>query len=132
MELNEYQRLAMRTDPDDAYNAEDPEQKNALRLMNGLMGLNGEAGEAIDIAKKAMFQGHELDIDKLIEELGDNLWYIALCCKAIDIDLETVARRNIEKLLIRYPDGFTSEDSIERRDHDPDGESCVPEMRDEP
>lgn len=108
MTLNEYHYLAMRTDS---------QYKNCRdRLLNGLMGLNGEAGEAIDVAKKHLFQGHDLDYDKLAEELGDNLWYIVLCADAMDMTLEDIARRNIEKLKIRFPDGFSEQASIDRVD----------------
>lgn len=53
MTPNDYQQAALRTAPGDL----PPERL----LLNGLMGLNGEAGEAIDILKKHLFQGHELD-----------------------------------------------------------------------
>ena len=53
MTPNDYQQAALRTAPGDL-----PPEK---LLLNGLMGLNGEAGEAIDILKKHLFQGHELD-----------------------------------------------------------------------
>lgn len=106
MELNEYQKLAMRTDS---------QYRNCRdRLLNGLMGLNGEAGEAIDVAKKHLFQGHELDYNKLIEEIGDVMWYCALCADAMEIPLEDIAMTNIEKLRARYPEGFREEDSINR------------------
>lgn len=82
--------------------------------MNGLMGLNGEAGEAIDVAKKHLFQGHELDYDLLAEEIGDVLWYCALCADAMDISLDDIAEMNIAKLKKRYPDGFKEENSINR------------------
>ena len=124
MELNEYQFLAMRTDSNSYKSSND-------RLLNGLMGLNGEAGEAIDIAKKTMYQGHEFDENKLIEEIGDILWYCALCADSLGYSLNFVAEQNIKKLRKRYPDGFTAEDSIERRDHDKTCESELPEMRDE-
>lgn len=78
------------------------------------MGLNGEAGEAIEIAKKAIFQGHELDRDGLIEELGDSLWYISECAHALGISLEDVAINNLIKLEDRYPDGYSDEKSINR------------------
>lgn len=61
MKGNEYQRLAMRTAGTD---------EDGSLLINGVMGLNGEAGECIDIVKKWMFQGHELEREKLIDELG--------------------------------------------------------------
>ncbi|MBP5461595.1 MAG: nucleoside triphosphate pyrophosphohydrolase family protein [Lachnospiraceae bacterium] len=113
MELNEYQKLAMRTDSN---------HKDWMdRLLNGLMGLNGEAGEAIDVLKKHLYQGHEFDEDKMVEEIGDVLWYCALCADALGYSLEFVATYNIEKLKKRYPEGFTAEDSMERRDHDKDG-----------
>ena len=106
MELNEYQKLAMRTDS---------QYKNCRdRLLNGLMGLNGESGEAIDIAKKHLFQGHELDIDALAEEIGDVLWYCALCADAMDISLDDIAEMNIAKLKKRYPEGFSEDKSINR------------------
>ena len=128
MRLNEYQSLAMRTDPIDNY---DPECRKTQRLTNALMGLNGEAGEAIEILKKAMFQGHTLLVDNVIEELGDCLWYIAEAVDALGYKLSDVARKNIEKLEKRYPNGFTAEDSIERRDHDTNGEPDMSEVRDE-
>ena len=53
MTPNDYQQAALRTAPKDL----PPDRL----LLNGLMGLNGEAGEAIDILKKHLFQGHELD-----------------------------------------------------------------------
>ena len=40
-----------------------------------IYGLIGECGEVIDIIKKHKFHGHELDIDKLSEEVGDSLFY---------------------------------------------------------
>lgn len=84
------------------------------RLINGLMGLNGEAGEAIDILKKHLFQGHELDKDHLAEELGDVAWYLAVTADALGYSLEEILQMNIEKLQKRYPDGFDSERSVNR------------------
>jgi NTP pyrophosphatase (non-canonical NTP hydrolase) len=78
------------------------------------MGLCGESGEAIDIVKKHLHQGHELDRDKLLKELGDIAWYLAEAATALDMDLETVLERNIEKLRARYPEGFSPERSIHR------------------
>lgn len=106
MELNEYQILAMRTDS---------QYKNCKdRLLNGLMGLNGESGEAIDIAKKHLFQGHEFDRKALAEEIGDVLWYCALCADAMEIPLNDIAEMNIDKLRKRYPEGFSEDKSINR------------------
>ena len=106
MTLNEYQKLAMTT--------LNPGLDDKDVLINGVMGLCGEAGEAIDIVKKHLHQGHELDRDALAKELGDIAWYLAETAYALDIPLEDILRANLEKLQKRYPDGFASEKSIDR------------------
>ena len=85
-------------------------------LVNGVMGLNGESGEVIDIVKKHMFQGHELDKDKIKKELGDVMWYVAEVCEALDLSLDEVMEGNIEKLAKRFKDGFTVNESINRKE----------------
>lgn len=106
MTINEYQKEALRTES--GMNKEYP------RLLNGLMGLNGEAGEAIDILKKHLFHGHELEKEHLAKELGDVAWYIAISADALGYDLETILQMNIDKLKARYPDGFVTERSLHR------------------
>lgn len=85
-------------------------------LINGVMGLCGESGEAIDIVKKHISQGHELDKEKLVKELGDIAWYLAETAYALGVDLEEVLELNIQKLKNRYPDGFSAESSINRKE----------------
>ena len=111
MTINEYQQEALRTEPKEMMLKTD-------RIINGLMGLNGEAGEAIDILKKHMFQGHELDEEHLAKELGDIAWYLAVSADAIGYKLEDIFRMNIEKLRARYPDGFDKSASIYRNKND--------------
>lgn len=106
MTINEYQTLAMHT--------LNPSLSKKDVLINGVMGLCGESGEAIDIVKKHLAQGHEFDRDALIKELGDIAWYLAETAHALDITLEDVLERNIEKLKERYPRGFESHRSIHR------------------
>ncbi|QAT43463.1 nucleoside triphosphate pyrophosphohydrolase family protein [Aminipila luticellarii] len=105
MELNKYQKSALRT----ADKLEDDEL-----ILNGVMGLNGEAGECIDIVKKALFQGHLLDDEKLLDELGDVLWYVAITAEGIGATLDEVAQHNIDKLNKRYPEGFDIQHSVNR------------------
>lgn len=106
MKINEYQKLAMAT--------LNPKLNNKEILINGVMGLCGESGEAIDIVKKHLAQGHELDKDHLAKELGDIAWYLAETATAIGYDLEEIFKMNIDKLKKRYPNGFTTSDSINR------------------
>ena len=106
MTVNEYQKLAMTT--------LNPALSKKDVLINGVMGLCGESGEAIDIVKKHLAQGHDLNREALIKELGDIAWYLAETATALDISLEEVFARNIEKLKKRYPEGFSTKDSIDR------------------
>ena len=108
MTINEYQKLAMST--------LNPALDKKDVLINGVMGLCGESGEVIDIVKKWLAQGHELDRDKLIRELGDVAWYLAETAYALDVPLEEVLEGNIRKLKARYPDGFRTENSLNRKE----------------
>lgn len=104
---NDYQRAAMRTagpNPEDY-------------LLNGVMGLCGEAGEVIDLVKKYLHQGHDLDEHKIAEEVSDCLWYCALIASALDMKLGDIMRMNIDKLKARYPEGFSKERSIHREEN---------------
>lgn len=113
---NDYQRAAMRT-----ASGMDHEGYNGRGLLlDAVMGLNGEAGEVIDHVKKVCFQGHELDGEHLIEELGDVAWYLAVCAEALGVTLEDVMKRNIDKLKARYPEGFDKARSINRKEADRD------------
>jgi NTP pyrophosphatase (non-canonical NTP hydrolase) len=84
------------------------------KLCLGALGLGGESGEVIDLIKKALFQGHELDSNRFLDEVGDVLWYLALICDAFGYSLEAAMIRNVYKLRERYPDGFDTRRSINR------------------
>ena len=108
MTANEYQKLAMTT--------LNPALSQKDVLINGVMGLCGESGEAIDIVKKHLAQGHGLDREALVKELGDIAWYLAETAYALDVPLEDVFQKNIDKLKKRYPEGFSSERSQNRQE----------------
>ena len=110
MNVNEYQKLAMTT--------LNPELNRKEVLINSVMGLCGESGEAIDIVKKWFAHGHALDREHLKKELGDIAWYLAEAATAMDLSLEDILRANIEKLKKRYPEGFEARRSLIRLDGD--------------
>ena len=89
-----YQQLAMRT-------AKPMEVQDDL--LHAALGLTGEAGEFADCIKKHWVYGQPLDKANAAEEIGDILWYCALACNALDVQLADVAAMNIEKLRKRYP-----------------------------
>jgi NTP pyrophosphatase (non-canonical NTP hydrolase) len=106
MDFNEYQELANRTAA--SYDQSD------LQLTVFTLGLIGEAGEVAEHVKKVVGHGHQLDINHMKKELGDVLWYLAVTAKFLGIDLQDIAEANIAKLKARYPEGFSSEASINR------------------
>ena len=106
MQVNDYQQQAMTT-LNPALNKRDV-------LINSVMGLCGESGEAIDIVKRWMAQGHELDREHLKKELGDIAWYLAEAATALDVPLEEIFQGNLDKLKKRYPEGFDTRRSLVR------------------
>lgn len=108
VELHEYQQLASRTMPKDKWF-----QNN---ISNYSMGLSGESGELVDQLKKVIHHDHPLDVEDVKKEMGDVLWYLSALATTLNIDLNEVAQMNIEKLRKRYPEGFSSVDSIRRVD----------------
>jgi NTP pyrophosphatase (non-canonical NTP hydrolase) len=110
MTLKEYQEACERT----AASGNNLQEK----LGCGSMGISEEAGEVTGLIKKHLYHGHVLDKQKVVKELGDVLWYLTYIAMAVDSSLEEVARANIDKLNLRYPDGFSKEASINRKPGD--------------
>ena len=69
------------------------------------------------MVKKAIFHGHTLEIEDLKKEIGDVMWYLALICDSFGVDIEEIARMNIDKLIERYPDGFSEYASQHRKEY---------------
>lgn len=110
MKINEYQEFAMKT--------LNPSLNQKEILINAVMGLCGEAGEATDLVKKHLFQNHEFKKEEFLKELGDIAWYLAEACTAVNANLEDVLQMNIDKLRCRFPNGFDKESSIKRIDNE--------------
>lgn len=105
MKFTEYQIKARRT--------QNPELTQHERLCHALFGLCSEVGEVQAIYQKS-YQGHRVKTEKVIDELGDVLWFVAELCDALGVNMDGVARYNIDKLEKRYPDGFSAERSVNR------------------
>lgn len=87
------------------------------KLVHGVFGLNSEAGEVSGIMQK-VYQGHNINSEHLMKELGDCMWMIAEICTSIGCTIEEVCEMNIEKLQKRYPDGFSADKSLHRAEND--------------
>ena len=109
MNFNEYQRLAYRTVAD---------KDNVVEMeFHALHGMVGEIGELHSLYQK-VYQGHKFDETHAKKELGDLLWFVAEYCSAKGWDMGEVAQLNIEKLKARFPEGFSAERSINRKEGD--------------
>ena len=106
MELSDYQKKAMRT--------ANKGLSDNDQLMNGVIGIGGEAGELLNKIKKHKYQGHDFSVVEIVEELGDIMWYVALVADSIGWNIDTIAQNNIAKLEKRYPEKFTENHSINR------------------
>lgn len=113
MNATEYQKLATRTLID---KPGFPISDEEIMIIWNAIGLAGEAGEIAELVKKGIFHQHGLDREKLAKELGDCLWYLTSLCTKLDFDLSEIMQANIEKLQIRYPNGYSSQDSQSRVD----------------
>lgn len=88
-------------------------------LINGVMGVAAEAGEALDVVKKHLFMDRELERDKLVKEIGDVLYYIEIVGAYLGMTTEEIQAVNMEKLQKRYAEGFSVQASIARVDTKP-------------
>jgi NTP pyrophosphatase (non-canonical NTP hydrolase) len=98
MTLDDYQHAATRTI--------NWELKSPDRLLDAAAGLAEESGEILGLVRKHVFQSRPLDLGDLEKELGDALWCLSVAAASSGLSLERVAAANIEKLRLRYPDGF--------------------------
>jgi NTP pyrophosphatase (non-canonical NTP hydrolase) len=105
MESQEYRKACWKT-------AGNFDKEKHLSMLG--MGIAGEAGEITDSLKKAIFQGHDLDVDKLAEEVGDLMYYVELLLDTIGVSTEIDYKKNVEKIERRYPNGFEPERSKNR------------------
>ena len=99
MHLNTYQELAM--------------EFNVLSdktdiISYGVLNTASEAGEVAGKFAKAIRDGHPVDAEALLKEMGDVLWSLACLCEGLDTNLETVADLNILKLRQRQENGTIS------------------------
>ena len=135
MEIKEYQKLAMRTndgkcterlldkvDMIDFFKqakAGMPSEKYDIGgIFNAALGLSGEVGEFNDLLKKWVFHGHAMDETHAKKEIGDIMWYVAMMCDSFGFDMGEIAQMNIDKLKARYPEGFSVEQSLHRKEGD--------------
>jgi NTP pyrophosphatase (non-canonical NTP hydrolase) len=91
-----------------------PEKANLWHLASCVP---GKAGELFDAVKKHAIYGKELDLENVIEELGDLEFYLEGIRQALKISRQLTLDRNVSKLSLRYSQmRFRNEDARARAD----------------
>ena len=71
-------------------------------LIHMVLGISGEAGELLDAIKKSVIYNKPLDLDNVVEELGDLEFYMEGLRQGLGLYREETLERNISKLSVRY------------------------------
>jgi NTP pyrophosphatase (non-canonical NTP hydrolase) len=113
--LNEYDEfVSSRIKPGAAILASlTPEKVHMWHMVSGIA---GEAGEILDAVKKWAVYGKDLDVDNVIEELGDLEFYISGARQFASMSRDEILSQNMSKLSVRYKDGYSDQAAIERAD----------------
>lgn len=113
LRANDYQEAASRT----LLHTRDFEPDNLGTMVSwDALGLAGEAGEVADLIKKGVYHQRGLDKERIKDELGDVLWYAAALASHLGLTLEEVMQANLDKLAVRFPEGYSAEAANTKRD----------------
>jgi NTP pyrophosphatase (non-canonical NTP hydrolase) len=84
-------------------------------LLHMAVGVAGEAGELLDAVKKAVIYNKELDLENVIEELGDLEFYMEGIRQGLGLTRAVTLDANIAKLGVRYNAGKYSDEQAQKR-----------------
>lgn len=84
-------------------------------IIHAILGIDSESTELMEHLANYLETG-EVNREKLIDEAGDQLWYMALLLRKLGVTFEEVAAKNINKLAVRYPDKFTTDLALHRNE----------------
>lgn len=93
---------------------EDLEETDA-HMIHMIMGVSGEVGELLDAIKKTVIYGKPIDMDHVIEEMGDIEFYLEGLRQGLGLDRDDILKKNIDKLSTRYSSGSYSDKEAKSR-----------------
>jgi len=105
------------TNPEYFKGLEFKQDEGGEKILHAILGIGTESGELVDALLKYKYEGQELDVVNVKEEVGDLMWYVAIILREFDLDLHDILQNNIDKLKARYGDKF-SEEKANTRDLD--------------
>ena len=107
MDFNEYQKAIIKYDLGVA-----TDKVSNPDFMDKILGLVGESGEVAEKFKKVIRDKNsemsEVDREEIAKELGDVLWYIATIARYMEVPLEEIIKKNLDKAQSRYERGKIS------------------------
>ena len=107
MEFKDYQNKIYRAIPD--------HESQKDEILHWAVGLSEECGEVMSVLKHHYYGGEDFNREELVKEIGDVLWYTAALCTAAGVNMDSIAKLNVEKLLHRFPDAeFDDSRSFQR------------------
>ncbi|MDD2377173.1 MAG: MazG nucleotide pyrophosphohydrolase domain-containing protein [Clostridia bacterium] len=83
------------------------------RLLIASIGLAKEMGQIGTEVGENLIDKKLLRTDKIVEKLGDSLWYCSLICDTLNLNLEDVANLNISKTKNRYDNDGKSKSTVD-------------------
>ncbi|MCI4435421.1 MAG: nucleoside triphosphate pyrophosphohydrolase family protein [Ignisphaera sp.] len=89
-----------------------PEKAHLLHMA---VGISGEAGELLDAVKKTCIYNKELDLENVIEELGDIEFYMEGLRSSLGLTRDDILLINMEKLNKRYSKNTYSDEQAQQR-----------------
>ena len=104
MDLSEYQSKCLNT------------WVGEQKFIRSFLGVAGEAGEMAECIKKHLRGDFDLEEvrRRAFKEIGDTLYYLAVCAHELGLDLNEIGEHNIEKLAKRMREGKIKGDGDER------------------
>ena len=87
-----------------------------MHLLHCAVGISGETGELLDAIKKAAVYQKPIDLENVVEELGDLEFYMEGLRSKLGITREQTIEANIKKLEKRYKGGYSNKAAQERAD----------------
>ena len=91
--LDSYQNLAVRT-------AAPVEGGDVEKALFGAIALAGESGEILDYMKKVKYHGHDFNLGKFLDEVGDQLWFV-IYSKFLCLIWLRITLRNLREDILR-------------------------------
>lgn len=100
MDFKAYQAQALLTDQVPGSS----QDEIVTALIVPMLGLAGETGQLLSEYKKHLRDGaaHRLFKERVGEELGDLLWYVANVASKFELDLDEIAEQNLTKVRARW------------------------------